>query len=278
MKVDWNYFKFVLVCCWFNIFLFAIKHVTPYFFVIKLVLKPFFVCLRVKTEAKFGLDSSWKQPMCKGVEAVIAREKLKPKWTLWSHVWFGRALKLKPTGPPPFWGHFLVLGPLWTRCTYWSLSDLQMTFMYGNLRSNRFLDHYSRCFWMSQKVRKRDCKGFFDVFCIGFKLPKEMKCQHLLGYKDFLYFTSPSYDSGNIRGFLKFYWNAMFLHGWKFDAKIEHLPLIIGNILRILAKMFACLTASQQKKGVDVFYEILTLLKSKLKFGAALGEFFRNLG
>ena len=70
----------------------------------------------------------------------------------------------------------------------------------------------------------------------------------------------------------------MFLHGWKYDAKIEHLPLIIGNILRILAKMFACLTASQQKKGVDVFYEILTLLKSKLKFGAALGKFFRNLG
>ena len=46
----------------------------------------------------------------------------------------------------------------------------------------------------------------------------------------------------------------MFLHGWKFDAKIEHLPLIIGNILRILAKMFACLTASQQKKGVTIFF------------------------
>ena len=156
-------------CCWFNIFLFAIKHVTPYFFVIKLVLKPFFVCLRVKTEAKFGLDSSWKQPMCKGVEAVIAREKLKPKWTLWSHVWFGRALKLKPTGPPPFWGHFLVLGPLWTRCTYWSLSDLQMTFMYENLRSNRFLDHYPGVFECPKKAGKGTAMGFLMFFALVFK-------------------------------------------------------------------------------------------------------------
>ena len=60
---------------------------------------------------------------------------------------------------------------------------------------------------------KGTARGFLMFFCIGFKLPKEMKCQHLLGYKDFLYFTSPSYDSGNIRGFLKFYWNAMFLQG-----------------------------------------------------------------
>ena len=46
----------------------------------------------------------------------------------------------------------------------------------------------------------------------------------------------------------------MFLHGWKCDAKIKHLPLIIGNILHVPAKMFACLTASQQKKGVTIFF------------------------
>ena len=36
------------------------------------------------------------------------------------------------------------------------------------------------------------------------------------------------------------------------------------------------MTASWQKKkrGVDVFYEILTLLKSKLKFGSKLSEYW----
>jgi len=86
----------------------------------------------------------------------------------------------------------------------------------------------------------------------------------------------------------------MFLHSWKYDAKIEHLPSIIGNILRILAKMrlehlpstignilrilAKMRLEGKKKRGVDVFYEILTLLKSKLKFGAALGKFFRNPG
>ena len=117
-------------------------------------------------------------------------------------------------------------------------------------------------------------RGFDVFFALGSNYPKRWSANTSLDTRISCKFTSPSYDSGNIRGFLKFYWNAMFLHGWKFDAKIEHLPLIIGNILRILAKMFACLTASQQKKGVDVFYEILTLLKSKLKFGASFREIF----
>jgi len=152
VKVDWNYFKFVLVCCWFNIFLFAIKHVTPYFFVIKLVLKPFFVCLRVKTEAKFGLDSSWKQPMCKGVEAVIAREKLKAKLAT-----------LKPC---------LV----WTRVkteTNWAAAVLGPLFGFGSTVDTV---HLLELKWFANDiyVRKSWVKSFFgSLFQVFLNVPKK---------------------------------------------------------------------------------------------------------
>ena len=38
-----------------------------------------------------------------------------------------------------------------------------------------------------KKAGKGTAMGFLMFFCIGFKLPKEMKCQQLLGYKDLLY-------------------------------------------------------------------------------------------